>query len=170
MYDPESLQQDYDNEIRPMPWWMIIAYVVSGLSTGVLIGWGLSQCFDLLFNKKSVFKNADRNQFTRLIPSSIGVQHMGASATSWAWDQRQITSTEKFILLCLADRSDDQDCVVIQTEVICEMTGLSETTLRSALKVFAGKKLLTFVDDVMRQVKGVNRITPRYRLELSVAS
>lgn len=45
MYDEESLRKAYeDDDIprRPMPRWMLVAYVVCAVGVGCLIGYGLS--------------------------------------------------------------------------------------------------------------------------------
>jgi len=59
---------------------------------------------------------------------------MSAKATAWAWDQAMKSHSAKLVLLCLADSHDactgrvDADLAHIN-----RMTGLAQTTIRSAL-------------------------------------
>lgn len=67
---------------------------------------------------------------------------MSVYATVWAFQQHEISSTEKFVLVCLADYANqDNECFPSQAR-LAEMTELSERGVRAALAGLEAKGLI----------------------------
>jgi hypothetical protein len=97
-----------------------------------------------------------------------GVGHLGPcvsfTATKWAWNQRDLSAPQKFVLLRLADHADEvtQLCWPSQLN-LSEFTALSERTVRGALKVLETKGLITR----KKRGKGASRTSDLIYLRLS---
>lgn len=59
---------------------------------------------------------------------------MTAYHTGWAWRERSVPSTAKFILLALADQAPDDGTVEINLDVLRSKTGLGRDAIRYALR------------------------------------
>jgi hypothetical protein len=72
---------------------------------------------------------------------------MSAKATAWAWDQQINSHSAKLVLLCLADSLDVRTGrAYCDVPGICAMTGLSQKTVKEALKRLAKDCLLCTTD------------------------
>jgi len=93
---------------------------------------------------------------------------MSAVATAWAWRVPGVSSTERLVVLALADGADDQNLTAVSREQVMALTGLSETTVRRAIAVLQEQGAIVEHDDVIRRdvASGQTRLVPRYLLVL----
>lgn len=68
---------------------------------------------------------------------------MSVSAMKWAFDQKGVTSTEKLVLLALADHADDAGRCWPSVARMEEMTALSERSIRKAIQTLEEKGALS---------------------------
>lgn len=96
---------------------------------------------------------------------------MSATATAWAWSC-DVPHTNKLILLAFAEDADSSGHTALHRATIEAMTGLSETTVRTAVTKLADEGFLTRVNDAVRKdpKDGQNALVPLYRLELGRAA
>lgn len=59
---------------------------------------------------------------------------MSYKALGWAWEMRGLNSSEKFVLVALADLADEQNSCFPGQEYLAGMIGASVSTVRRSLK------------------------------------
>lgn len=83
---------------------------------------------------------------------------MSIEAISWAWKQ-QVTSTQKLVLLALADGADQWGEAKLSQGFLCWQTELKERAVREALKALETDGLITRLRAVRRDgTRGVDRV------------
>lgn len=85
---------------------------------------------------------------------------MGYKALNWAWDS-DLPSTQKFVLVALADMADEKNSCYPGQDRLAAMTGTSVSTVRRALKELESMGALTRKP---RGIAGGGRTSDRYVL------
>jgi hypothetical protein len=75
---------------------------------------------------------------------------MSLDATRWAWKQRDITPSQKLILLSMADRAGEQHTCYPSIPRLVEDTGLNRKTVMKNIKIMAEMNLLVIEQGVRR--------------------
>ncbi|AYD87385.1 helix-turn-helix DNA binding domain protein [Microbacterium phage ValentiniPuff] len=87
---------------------------------------------------------------------------MSIRALNWAFDQRTIKSTPKFVLVVLADMADENNSCYPSQRHIAEKINAGERTVRDALTALENAGLISrelrYIDD--------RRTSSRYVLQL----
>ena len=68
---------------------------------------------------------------------------MSVQAMAWAWGAEGLTTTEKFVLVCLADHADHDGVCWPGQDRVAEKTGLGERTVRRAVQSLIEKEQLS---------------------------
>lgn len=90
---------------------------------------------------------------------------MSAIATAWAWKQK-LSYTDKLILLGYALVADDTNQSSPPREMLMELTGFGETTIRRATADLQKAGLLLACADVIRpDARGASKLVPRFKLQ-----
>jgi pyocin large subunit-like protein len=94
---------------------------------------------------------------------------MSAIATAFAW-RRNLNMTNQLVLLALAEVADDRHCAAPTRELLMEMTGGSETTIRRSIRDLIEAGLIVIDGEEIREDdKKQNRLVPRYLIVLPLA-
>ncbi|WP_370458430.1 helix-turn-helix domain-containing protein [uncultured Desulfovibrio sp.] len=67
---------------------------------------------------------------------------MSIDATRWAWQQRHITTTQKIVLLSMADRAGEDHTCWPSLARLCADTGLSDRAVQKAMRDLEGLGLV----------------------------
>lgn len=87
---------------------------------------------------------------------------MSFTALHWAWNT-QLATTEKFVLVALADMADDEHSCFPGQAMLAGMVGASERTIRRALATLEEEELLTREE---RRKPGGYKTSDRYFLQV----
>jgi pyocin large subunit-like protein len=87
---------------------------------------------------------------------------MSHSATNWAW-QQDIPSSQKFVLVALADMADSQESCYPGQERIAQMTNVSLDTVQRAITALEKLGLLS---RTARRNETGYRTSDRYQLHV----
>ena len=87
---------------------------------------------------------------------------MSNNASAWAWGVTDLSISEKLTLLALADRADDEGICWPGHRYISNLTGLGQSTVRTAVKTLKDKGL---IENTGRNRENGSRTTNIYYLD-----
>lgn len=88
---------------------------------------------------------------------------MSYKALNWAWELEELRSSQKFVLIALADMADDKHSCFPGQDRLAAMTGMSVDTVSRAVRALERRGLLRRV--ARRRANGY-RTSDRYFLQV----